>query len=75
VADEQHTPRPDLRSVHVVLESISAAGVRAAAGWVREIGKGRVVYLANGHTRDALENPMYRRVLGNSIAWCLEKER
>ncbi len=71
VADEQHTPRPDLASVHVILRSRSAGGITAAAGWVREAGHGRVVYLANGHTRDALGNPMFSRLIQNATRWCL----
>jgi type 1 glutamine amidotransferase/glyoxylase-like metal-dependent hydrolase (beta-lactamase superfamily II) len=74
VADEQHTPRPDAGRVHLLLESRSAEGVVAAAGWVREAGKGRVAYLANGHTRDALGQPMYRRLVANGIRWCLRLE-
>jgi len=73
VADEQHTPRPDLSKVHVILESRSAEGVQAAAGWVRQAGRGRVCYLANGHTRDALNEPMFQKLIRNGIAWCLER--
>ena len=74
VADEQHTPIPDLATVRIILESRSAEGVKAPAGWVRDFGKGRVAYLANGHTRDALNHPMYRRLLVNAVWWCLRLE-
>jgi len=74
VADEQHMPIPDLASVRIILESRSAEGVKAPAGWVRDFGKGRVAYLANGHTRDALNHPMYQRLLVNAVRWCLRME-
>ncbi|MBI4601599.1 MAG: ThuA domain-containing protein [Planctomycetes bacterium] len=71
IADEQHTPVPDLARVHVILESRSEEGVVAPAGWVREAGRGRVCYLANGHTREALVHPEYQRLLQNALRWCL----
>lgn len=73
VADEQHTPIPDRSKVHLLLESRSEDGVVAAGGWAYEAGKGRVCYLANGHTRDALNHPMYRRLIKNAIQWCLKR--
>jgi type 1 glutamine amidotransferase len=73
VADEQHTPIPDRSKVHLILESRSADGVVAAAGWVHEPGKGRVCYLANGHTRDALNHPMFRRLVVNGARWCVKQ--
>ncbi len=75
VADEQHTPVPDEGKVHFLLESRSAGGVTASAGWVREPGKGRVAYLANGHTRDALEHPTYQLLMQNAMRWCLRLEK
>lgn len=75
IADEQHTPLPDTKRVHLLLESRSAGGTVAPAGWVREVGRGRVVYLANGHTRDALAEPMYARLIENAARWCLESAR
>lgn len=70
VADEQHTPIVEKSSVHILLESRSDEGVQAAAGWVREVGKGRLAYLANGHTPAALLNPEYQRLLVNAMRWC-----
>jgi hypothetical protein len=74
IADEQHTPVPDTSRVHILLESRSDEGVTAAAGWVHEAGKGRVCYLANGHTREAMLHPMYQRLMRNAALWCLRKE-
>ncbi len=74
VADEQHTPRPDAGAVHPILESRSDEGVTAAAGWVREVKKGRVCHLANGHTREALLHPMVGTLIENAIRWCLPRQ-
>jgi type 1 glutamine amidotransferase len=69
IADEQHTPIP-APGVRILLESRSDDGVAAPAGWVKEVGKGRVAYLANGHTREALLHPSYQLLLRNAMRWC-----
>jgi type 1 glutamine amidotransferase/glyoxylase-like metal-dependent hydrolase (beta-lactamase superfamily II) len=74
VADEQHTPVPDLEKVHLLLRSRSDDGKMAAAGWAYEPGRGRVCHLAPGHTREALLHPMYQRLLGNAVDWCLRRQ-
>jgi type 1 glutamine amidotransferase len=74
-ADEQHTPPYDAGRVHLLLRNRSDDGkVVAAAGWVREPGRGRLCHLANGHTREALLHPMYQRLLRNAVRWCLRLE-
>ena len=71
VADEQHTPIYDEGRVHLLLRSRSDDGkVVAAAGWVREPGRGRLCHLAPGHTREALLHPEYQRILRNAVRWC-----
>ena len=74
VADEQHTPIPDRHKVNIFLESLSAEGVVAAAGWAYEVGKGRVCYLANGHTRESLLHPMVQRLMQNAMRWCVRRD-
>lgn len=74
IADEQHTPPYDKDKVHLLLENRSDDGTVAAAGWAYEPGKGRLCHLANGHTREALQHPMYQRLLRNAVAWCLRRE-
>jgi type 1 glutamine amidotransferase len=73
-ADEQHTPPFDERRVHLLLRNRSDDGTVAAAGWVRELGRGRLCHLANGHTREALLHPMYQKLLRNAVRWCLRLE-
>jgi hypothetical protein len=74
VADEQHTPPHDTGKVHVLLRSRSDEGKTASAGWCYEPGKGRLVHLAPGHTREALLHPMYQRLLRNAVDWCLRRD-
>ena len=72
VADEQHTPPYQEGKVHLLLRNRSDDGEReAAAGWVYEPGKGRLVHLAPGHTREAMEHPMFQRLMRNSVEWLL----
>ena len=72
-----------MSSIHPLMTrvaSTSCCGIarmtarRAAAGWVREPGRGRLCHLANGHTLEALLHPMYQRLLGNAVQWCLRRE-
>jgi len=74
VVDEQHTPPYDGSKVHLLLRNRSDDGKVAAAGWAYEPGRGRLCYLANGHTRESLQHPMYRRLLQNAINWCLRRD-
>jgi type 1 glutamine amidotransferase len=42
-------------------------------GWTRMEGKSRVVYLQLGHDRSAFENPNYRGLVTQSIAWAAKR--
>ncbi len=74
VADEQHTPPIDAEKVHLLLRNRSDDGQTAAAGWAYEPGRGRLCHLANGHTRESLNHPMYQRLMRNAVLWCLRQE-
>ncbi len=74
VADEQHAPEYDRDRVHLFLRARSDEGKETAAGWTREPGRGRLCHLAPGHTREALLQPNYQRLLRNAMLWCLRKE-
>lgn len=74
VADEQHTPPIDADKVHLLLRNRSDDGQTAAAGWAYEPGRGRLCHLANGHTRDSLNHPMYQLLMRNAVLWCLRQE-
>jgi type 1 glutamine amidotransferase len=43
--------------------------------WTREIGKGRVVYHALGHGRDAWENPAWQKLTAQAILWAAGRPR
>lgn len=72
VFDEQHTVKYYLDKEHLLLRSISPENLESPAGWWREQGKGRFVYLAPGHTQDALSNPMMQLLIRNSVNWLLK---
>ncbi len=53
----------------MVLFDYSFDGQRWPAAWVHEFGLGRIVYLMPGHTATAFQNPMYQRMIRNSVKW------
>ena len=73
-ADEQHTPvLYDETQVHLILQSRMDNGIAVPAGWVREVGTGRVCHLASGHPVEPLVHPMYQRLMRNAVEWCLRR--
>ena len=71
-ADEQHSPVIyDESQVHMILESRMDNGTAVPAGWVREVGKGRVCHLASGHPAEPLFHPMYQRLMKNAVRWLI----
>jgi len=73
IFDEQHTVKYFLDREHLLLRSIARDNLASEAGWWRETGKGRFVYLAPGHTPDALGHPMMQRLIRNSVRWLLRQ--
>lgn len=71
VADEQHTPSYDSKKVGLLLRNRSDQGTAGAAGWAYQAGKGRLCHLANGHTLESLNHPMFQRLVRNAVRWCL----
>ena len=67
--DEQHMSKYYLDREHLLMRNISAGNKSAPAGWWRELGRGRFVYLAPGHTPEALGHPMMQRLIRNSLRW------
>jgi len=72
IFDEQHTVKYYLGREQLLLRSIAPDNLQSEAGWWREMGKGRFVYLAPGHTPEALGHPMMQRLIRNSLNWLLK---
>lgn len=80
VTDEQHFMVYDKAPGYVLAESVNDdghsfkdLGVRCQAAWAYEYGKGRVCYLAPGHTVPALWNPEYEKMQQNAVRWLLRQ--
>ena len=71
IIDEQHFLWFDFERVNLLLKSIGRDGRESPAGWAYEYGKGRVAYLANGHTLEILQHPMVQLLLHNAVRWLL----
>lgn len=74
ITDEQHFLWFDYDRVTLLLKSRGQNGMESAAGWAYQYGKGRVAYLANGHTLEILQHPMVKRLLHNAVHWLVESE-
>lgn len=82
VTDEQHFLTYDLDPANVFMQSVNEDGLphekygtACEAGWAREFGRGRVCYLAPGHTIPALWNPEYVKIQQNAARWLLEDDK
>jgi len=80
LTDEQHYMHYDKEPEHVLAVSINEdghtfkeLGVRCEAAWAYEYGRGRVCYLAPGHTIPALWNPEYAKMQQNAVRWLLRQ--
>jgi type 1 glutamine amidotransferase len=73
VVDEQHWLHWDYQRVTPLLVSQGQDGRQSVSGWAYEYGSGRVVYLPQGHTLEALMHPMVQRLLHNATRWLLRR--
>jgi type 1 glutamine amidotransferase len=78
VTDEQHYVTYDQDPANILLRSENLDGLgyenlgtQAIAGWAHELGKGRVVFTAPGHTLHALWQPEYFKIQQNAVRWLL----
>jgi type 1 glutamine amidotransferase len=74
IFDEQHTVKYYLDREHLLMRSIARDNLESQAGWWREVGQGRFVYLAPGHTPEALGHPLMQRLIRNSLNWLLKNQ-
>jgi hypothetical protein len=80
VSDEQHFLTYEKDPKNVLLRSVNEKGLTyqqygdtCEAGWAFDYGKGRVCYLAPGHTISALWNPEYVKLQHNAVRWLLKQ--
>jgi hypothetical protein len=80
VTDEQHFETFEKDPKYVLMQSVNEDGLTwrdhgssSVAGWAYDYGKGRVCYLAPGHTIAALWNPEYEKVQKNAAKWLLRE--
>ena len=71
IVDEQHFLWFDHDRVELLLKSIGRDGRESPAGWAYGYEKGRVAYLANGHTLEILQHSMVQRLLHNAVRWLI----
>lgn len=71
--DEHYELEEFAPDIEVFLESVSDAGGRRAAGYVRTMGKGRLCVLTPGHTLAVYKNKNMQKLLDNAIQWCAGK--
>jgi len=81
VFDEQHFLTFEKDPKSVLLRSVNEKGLTyqtygdsCEAGWAFDYGKGRVCYLAPGHTISALWNPEYEKLQQNAVRWLLRQK-
>jgi hypothetical protein len=80
VTDEQHFEKFEKDPKYVLMQSVNEDGLTwrdqgttSVAGWAYDYGKGRVCYLAPGHTIGALWNPEYEKIQKNAAKWLLKE--
>lgn len=67
--DYQHKYHPNA-DLHILARK---KGDDRSMGWTRKIGKGRLVYLANGHAEAAFNCPAFQKMLINSMYWAARR--
>jgi hypothetical protein len=80
VTDEQHFEKYEKDPKYILMRSVNENGLTwrdlgnsSVAGWAYDYGKGRVCYLAPGHTITALWNPEYEKIQKNAAKWLLKE--
>jgi len=84
VTDEQHYVKYEKDPEYVFMISVNEDGLTftgtignqgtsCEAGWAYDYGKGRVCFMAPGHTIAALWNPEYKKLQKNAVKWLLRK--
>ncbi len=65
-----HTaPRTLLMGFRYTDEKSARTYMQDRAGWIKPAGKGWVIYLMPGHTKNDFENPTYGRIVVNGVIY------
>ncbi|MEI6915142.1 MAG: ThuA domain-containing protein [Armatimonadota bacterium] len=67
--DERHWPVMHTDDATILTRAYSDTGT-SVNGYVRTYGKGRVCYLANGHTAEMLGCDSMQTLMNNATRWC-----
>jgi len=68
--NHQHTgPRTLLMGFRYVDPKTGVHYEQERAGWLKEAGKGLIIYLMPGHTRQDFEDPTYSRIVLNAVIY------
>jgi len=73
VRDEHYQIELTAKDALILMTSSSKDGADMPAGYVREIGQGRLCALMPGHILDVWKNPEFQKLLLNAINWCIKK--
>jgi len=84
VTDEQHFPKYEKDPKHVLAVSVNEQGLEytdelgrrshtCEAVWAYDYGKGRVCFMAPGHTVSVLWNPEFEKMQKNAVKWLLRQ--
>ncbi len=54
-----------------ILMTATDGNITVPAAWIKKYGKGKVVYLAQGHDKKSFENHSFRKLIKNSVEWLI----
>lgn len=72
--DEHYQIRMTAEDAQILMTSASADGENMPAAYVRELGKGRLCCLLPGHVLHVWQNPEFRKLLTNTMNWCMHRD-
>ena len=68
ITDELFFTEHDLNAIHVLMQA-DHDGKKSPQAWIKSYGKGRVAYIAPGHTLGTFLNPSFLKVVERSTLW------
>lgn len=74
IRDEHYELGDIAEDADIFLKSSSEKGGTQIAGYVREMGQGRICVLTPGHIVAVWQDEMFRKLLLNAIRWAMRKE-